>query len=81
MVSDIKPLYENTEKSYKGICDGLECSNTALKKIDTSAGEYGTISLNLCSVCLKKFNRCDEEMKNAGHRKSPRVANGGADFI
>ena len=59
----------------------LDVQTRALKKIDASAGEYGTISLNLCSVCLKKFDRCDEEMKNAGHRKSPRIANGGADFI
>ena len=81
MASDIKPLYENTEKSYICICDGFGCLNETLEKIDVTAGEYGTISLNLCSVCIKKFNRCNEEMNNANHRKSRQMANGGADFI
>jgi hypothetical protein len=37
------------------ICDGYNCENYASNKIDVNAGTFGTISLDLCNNCVKKF--------------------------
>jgi hypothetical protein len=81
MISDIKPLYENAEKSYKCICDAFGCSKEATEELEVNAGTFGTISLSLCSVCIEKFESGDEKMKNSDHRKSLslQIATGGQD--
>ena len=76
MASDIKPLHENIEKSYKCICDGFGCSKGATQKIDVNAGIFGTISLSLCSMCVKKFNGKNEEIRKTRPRKPLKIANG-----
>jgi hypothetical protein len=53
--TNIKPIVDN-ENSYKSICDGLGCSNSSVKKINVGAGTFGSITLNLCSKCVKLFD-------------------------
>lgn len=46
-----------TLEPNKGICFGYGCNNKAIEKIDVDAGRFGTITLSLCSNCLKKFEQ------------------------
>ena len=39
----------------KEICNCFGCSNNATEKINVSAGTFGTISLDLCNNCVRKF--------------------------
>jgi len=42
---------------YKdAVCDGFGCSKKPTENIELHAGTFGTISLNLCKSCLKKFS-------------------------
>ena len=43
-LSDIKPL-----------CEASDCTQAATKKIQVSAGTFGTIELSLCINCVSKF--------------------------
>jgi hypothetical protein len=38
-----------------GICEADGCFEKATTKIEEDAGEYGLISLYLCSNCARKF--------------------------
>ncbi len=80
-VSSLTTTNYDNKLDNKNICNAFRCSKGATEKIDVNAGIFGTISLSLCSVCVKKFNGGDEEMRNASPRKSLQVANGGACLI
>ena len=38
------------------ICDGYGCINKATTKINVKVGQLGTIPLDLCTDCVKKFD-------------------------
>jgi hypothetical protein len=38
------------------ICEGYGCFNKATTKINVKVGQLGTIPLDLCTDCLKKFD-------------------------
>jgi hypothetical protein len=38
------------------ICEGYGCSNKANTKISVKVGQLGTILLDLCTGCVKKFD-------------------------
>jgi hypothetical protein len=44
----------------KEICNAFGCSKNATEKISVSAGTFGTISLDLCNNCVKKFQNKQE---------------------
>jgi len=58
-MSTITPT-TTTNNSYsnldnKQICDAFGCSSIATETINVDGGNYGTITLNLCSSCKNKF--------------------------
>ena len=38
------------------ICEGYGCFNKATTKINVKVGQLGTIPLDLCTDCVKKFD-------------------------
>ena len=38
------------------ICEGFGCFNKATTKINVKVGQLGTIPLDLCTECMKKFD-------------------------
>ncbi len=48
-------INKDNELNNKEICNAFECFNKATEKIEVKAGKFGIISLNLCSVCIEKF--------------------------
>ena len=73
--------FNDNKLDNKDICNAFGCSKSATKKVNVSAGTFGTISLMLCSMCVKKFDRSDEKMKNANPRQSLQMANGDEDLV
>ena len=53
--TNITPNNFKENLSNKDICNAFGCSDQATETIDVSAGKFGTISLKVCSTCLKKF--------------------------
>ena len=39
----------------KNLCEAFNCFAEATRKIDVKVGHNGTIVLNLCNDCVKKF--------------------------
>lgn len=48
-------INNNTKLNNKEICNAFGCFENALEKVDIDVGTFGTISLNFCSQCAKKF--------------------------
>ncbi|MGD9672080.1 MAG: hypothetical protein AB7U98_01220 [Candidatus Nitrosocosmicus sp.] len=40
-------------------CHRFGCHNIPSEKINVNAGTFGTITLNLCSNCVKVFQECN----------------------
>ena len=51
----------------KKICESFDCTNEATLEIELSAGKFGAIVLNLCEICLPKFDLNED---NSEHRCS-----------
>jgi hypothetical protein len=41
---------------YNSICEAVGCSEKATTKINVKVGHLGTIPLDLCTDCVKKFD-------------------------
>ena len=50
------------------ICEGYGCSNKANTKISVKVGQVGTILLDLCTDCVKKFDESIPE--NSGLKQN-----------
>ncbi len=74
-------IINDNKPNNKETCNAFGCSKGATEKIDVSAGTFGTISLSLCSLCIKKFNCENEEMRNGSSKKSLQIINGDAGLI
>jgi len=60
------------------ICEATGCFAQATTEIDVKVGERGTISLQLCVNCIKKFDekekmleRVEEPVSNTNHNTQP----------
>ena len=51
------PMANNTISSNanKDLCEAYGCFSRATSTCVVKVGERGTVSLNLCNVCVKKF--------------------------
>jgi hypothetical protein len=65
--TNITPTNTKENPSNKDICNAFGCSNKATEKIYVDAGTFGTISLNLCSSCIKKFQTSKENNQIKGN--------------
>jgi Zn finger protein HypA/HybF involved in hydrogenase expression len=54
------------------ICEGYGCFNKANTKINVKVGQLGTIPLDLCTFCVKKF---DENTPRKNDSKQKIVTN------
>ena len=48
-------INNNTKLNNKEICNAFGCYKNATEKVDIDVGKFGTILVNLCSECVKKF--------------------------
>jgi hypothetical protein len=48
-------INQDNRLSHDKFCYAFGCSNEASEKINVSAGTFGTITLNLCTKCVKIF--------------------------
>jgi len=64
MTSQINTKTQTTkiESANKKICDGFGCLKSAKEVIEINCGEYGTISLVLCSTCLQHFDEVKQDV-------------------
>ena len=56
---------------YNSICEAVGCFAKATAKINVKAGQLGTIPLDLCIECVKKFdqNTGEADLKQKDGRK------------
>ena len=52
---------------YNSICEAVACSEKATTKINVGVGNLGSISLHLCTDCVRKFDQ-KERMLESLHR-------------
>ena len=59
------------------ICEGYGCFNKATTKINVKVGHLGTIPLDLCIDCVKKFdeNKRSSQMKKTRERIGRQLKN------
>jgi hypothetical protein len=50
----------------KGICEAYGCFESATTKINVKVGKVGSISLDLCAGCVKKFDIKEQSSSTAG---------------
>ncbi len=74
-------IINDNKLNNKENCNAFGCSKGATEKINVNAGIFGTISLSLCSMCVKKFSNGNKEIRNSIPRKPLQIANGDADAI
>jgi hypothetical protein len=70
----VNPLTQNTLPTPLNniICEGYGCFKKATTKIKVRVGQLGTIPLDLCTYCVKKF---DENTPGKEDSKQENVAN------
>jgi hypothetical protein len=56
----------------KGICEAYDCFERATTQINVKVGQLGTIPLELCTYCIKKF---DESIPRKNDSKQKIVTN------
>jgi hypothetical protein len=44
-----------TKETNKNICAASGCLDSATERIKVNAGKFGTITLNVCSKCVRIF--------------------------
>lgn len=60
----------NDSESVNGvICHRFGCLNTAIKKINVSAGTFGIITLKLCNKCFEFFKENQYDIKPEANPK------------
>ena len=57
------------------ICEGYGCSEIAATKINVKVGNLGSISLHLCTNCVKKFDVKEQVEQSNGSINSGGILN------
>lgn len=57
LISNLESYIKNpkTRKEIYDLCNAFRCSENPIEKIDINVVKFGTISLSVCSQCIKKF--------------------------